>query len=357
MESIFNFISLYTIIQIVGIVLILIGVISLLITRDKANALIAVGGLLLAIFPFSSVFDQNDQSSNTGTSHYISGDYEVEQEGNKVKIIKYFGNEEMHIIPKKLNNFTVTAIADYAFHNNHVIKVIEIPDSVVSIEKNAFSYCMSLSEIKVSNGNRSYSDYDGCLYNYDQKVLMRVPAGKKVAVNIPKETKLIVPTAFSFCYDIEEIIVDNNNADICDYSGAVYSKDFYSLIVCPPGKKGVFLLHDYCRIIEDAAFLHCKYLYEIILSENLSIICEQAFWYCDSITSMTIPESVRSIDRLAFGGCHNMESIFFEGDAPNVVNNIFGDIGGSYIESLAVYYKDGRAGWSEVFCDKETSIY
>ena len=71
----------------------------------------------------------------------------------------------------------IRSIGDYAFYGSG-LRYIEIPAETVHIGEYAFCGCYSLVEIKVSEGNPTYSDLSGVLFNKAQTVIICYPAGR-----------------------------------------------------------------------------------------------------------------------------------------------------------------------------------
>lgn len=71
----------------------------------------------------------------------------------------------------------ICSIGEYAFYGSG-LRYIEIPAETVYIGDYAFVGCYSLTEIKVSVDNPTYSDLSGVLFNKDQSVIICYPAGR-----------------------------------------------------------------------------------------------------------------------------------------------------------------------------------
>ena len=67
-------------------------------------------------------------------------------------------------------------------------------------------------------------------------------------------------------------------------------------------------LPDTVQIVEDSAFLGCKYLKYVKLSARLQRICDYAFSQC-AITSIKLPKGLFTIDDHAFFGCEGLTEI------------------------------------------------
>lgn len=95
----------------------------------------------------------------------------------------------------------ISIIASGAFYLNTSLTSITIPNSVTSIEYQAFEHCSSLTSITIGNGVTSIDEYAfwGCssMQYYDFSTNESVPTLKSTYAfnNIPSTCKIIVPDA------------------------------------------------------------------------------------------------------------------------------------------------------------------
>lgn len=80
------------------------------------------------------------------------------------------------IIPEKSpQGDVVVSIGEKAFFENSSIKAVQIPSTVMSIEKMAFGGCSSLVYVHVDPNNMIYTDKEGVLYSKDKTRLILYP--------------------------------------------------------------------------------------------------------------------------------------------------------------------------------------
>ena len=80
---------------------------------------------------------------------------------------------------------SVKTIDKMAFFNCQNLESISIGSGLTSIGADAFTYCPSLKEIKVSSDNNSFKTQDGVLYSKDGSVLVKVPNDGRTEFAIP----------------------------------------------------------------------------------------------------------------------------------------------------------------------------
>ncbi len=198
-----------------------------------------------------------------GAETYGDFNYSVLDDGT-VEIIKYSGEAETVDIPSKIDGKSVTKIGDYcADLGNSITKVI-IPNSVINIEENAFSYCDDLSVIDIEQGNKNYSSSNGVLFDKNKTKLIYYPLGKKDKNYImPDGVKSISDWAFSNAI-FTSITMPDSLIEIGDY--AFYRASLISTKI-PDGVK----------TIGNGAFCHCKSLTDISIPGSVTSIGEDAF--------------------------------------------------------------------------------
>jgi hypothetical protein len=74
-------------------------------------------------------------------------DFKVERAGNTIKITEYVGSNAVVNIPPSIQNLPVTVIGDHSFFMNTNVTSLTIPNSVTSIETEAFYRCNNLTSV------------------------------------------------------------------------------------------------------------------------------------------------------------------------------------------------------------------
>lgn len=92
---------------------------------------------------------------------------------------------------------SLTTIGNSAFYECTSLTSVSIPSSVTSIEIHAFTKCSA--EIIVEEGNLKYSSLDGVLFNKNQTKLIKCPTSKVGSYIIPNTVDSIEVNAFFHC--------------------------------------------------------------------------------------------------------------------------------------------------------------
>ena len=224
------------------------------------------------------------------------------------------------VIPETVDGHTVTQIGlgeavfeEGEFHLNHITFSVTIPESVISIGSQAFSYCPHLKEVNIpasvttidgnpfggcpnlkiflAPDNTVFTMLDGVLYSKPDKRLVYYPETREDAQYvIPNGIKTIGAYAFELCGNLKNITIPDSVTEI---------------------SKG--------------AFSGCFNLTAIIIPDSVTTIESNVFAYCVSLTSVTIPNSVTSIGSFAFNTCVNLARITLPDSIKTISDRAFLD--------------------------------
>ena len=230
-----------------------------------------------------------------------------------------------------------------AFDSCESLISVTIPDSVTCIDDRTFSSCTSLTSIEVSGNNKNYSSIDGVLFNKNKSRLITYPAGKTdskyvmpnsvisidddafdscinlKSVTIPNSVTSIDSGAFSNCISLTSIEVSGNNKNYSSIDGVLFNKDKSELITYPAGKTdSEYAIPNSVTSIGNYAFACSTNLTSVSIPNSVTSIGYDTFEDCKSLTSVTIPDSVTSVGNSAFYDCTSLASVTI----PNSVTSI-----------------------------------
>ena len=220
------------------------------------------------------------------------------------------------VIPSTIGDNTVVQINTDAFANCALLTAITVPDSVKTIQAQAFKGCTSLEEMTLpfigeSSGGSGYSN---CVFGYifeksdssdtsavkqypgDGTLYARIPASLK-KVTITAETSL-ARAAFQNCTMLEEVILPAE-------MNAVMHDNFMQN--CTSLKK-VNIPKGVGQICNNS-FLGCASLESITIPDGAAWIYENAFMDCTSLKEVVLPETLTSIGKKAFYNCTSLVDI------------------------------------------------
>jgi len=215
---------------------------------------------------------------------------------------------------------SLTSIASGAFGVCISLINIAIPNSVTNIATDAFSYCIGLKEIIVQADNPNFSVKDGVLFNKNQTVLLRYPAGKTGDYSIPASVSNIGNSSFSDSKNLTAILIGNSVTAIgtSAFSGCTGLTN----VVIPTSVTSLGASSFYCCFgltsvsipntiasIDDGTFYYCKNLVNLSIPNYVISLGILSFYACESLTSVIIPNSVTTIKQQAFNSCSNLASV------------------------------------------------
>lgn len=216
--------------------------------------------------------------------------YEILNDGT-LRLYQYEGTDTNIVVPDTIDRRKVTVLGNSTFQyctQASDIESVTLPDSLTTIEKNAFYNCeklksvtippnvsfiglaafveglseSSLTEIKVDPENPYFSEKDGVVFSKDGTKLIMFPSGRSGDYQIPDGTVSVGDYAFYYCVNVSSITV--------------------------PGS---------VRSLGEGAFGNCSSLTKAVLNEGLEEIGEYAFQSSSGIRDIIIPASVKSVGK------------------------------------------------------------
>jgi glucan-binding YG repeat protein len=243
---------------------------------------------------------------------------------------------------------SVETIGQYAFTSCASLESITIPKNVTTIARTPFSRCGSLKTILVDAANNNFIAEGGVLFNKDKTTLIAYPAGKTgttyavpegvttivnstfegctslESITIPASVTTIGQSAFDDCSSLESIIVDAGNNYFISADDVLFNKAKTTLIACPPGKAGDYIVPDGVTSIETFAFRSCAALKSVTIPGSVTVIAYQSFLSA-GLTSLTLEEGTTTIQDNAFEGCASLTSVTVPASVTYVGGNAFKD--------------------------------
>ncbi len=287
---------------------------------------IAKGGKV-KYYRFAKTYEQvpekylNPQKMYEWTSGQINPSIQVQDnnfiyiiEKQKARIVSFIGYDISDVvIPREVQGYPVTAIADFAFAYCSDLENITIPYNVTSIGNSAFYGC---DNFIITTPEGSYAETYAGIKGIPYQNIMQESEPEIEIV----ETDL-------------EYRIENNEVKIAGFQSADLTE-----VVLPQTILGYPITS-----IDDFAFLNCINLNTVVISDNVTNIGSYAFAYCRSLTNITIPDSVTTIGDYAFTYCSDLTSIHIPSSVTSIGEWVFENCDnitiitpkGSYAETYA----------------------
>ncbi len=199
-----------------------------------------------------------------------------------------------------------------AFSERRESKIV-FPNSLKKIGSNAFRGWLELSSIEFPESLEELGS--GVFSN----------CSRLTTVVIPKNVVKIGLGPFSGCSLLTSVDVAEDNPVFCSVDGVVFSKDLKTLVLCPCGKEGEYVVPDGVTTIRTSAFSSCSKLTSIVVPPSVETIGDQAFLDCASLSKVVLPNDVKSLGRQVFRACANLSSVFIPESVQSIGEKAFDD--------------------------------
>lgn len=225
-----------------------------------------------------------------------------------VNILAYNGSDGTS--PWGKTGYSADVIPESAFMQanwlgKNSLIVVKLPESIISIEQNAFYSCKGLTGITfpascISIGDDSFSNCSGF-----------------TIITIPGSLISIGKRAFMGCSGLFNVAAENPKYS--DLEGVLFDKNKSSLIQFPSSKTGSYSVPESVSTISEYAFYRHTGLTSVNFSPSVNSIGDNAFAYCSGLISANIPQSLNYIGIRAFYNCTGLDGTL---NIPNSVNSI-----------------------------------
>ncbi|GEM_PF-6577202 len=211
-----------------------------------------------------------------------------------------------------------------------------IPETVTVIDYNSFQYSI-LEEILIPNSVKTINGnaFKSCHY--------------LTSLNIPASVE-----KFGGGFNgsgISAITVDAQNNNYCAIDGVVFSKDLKTLVAYPVGNTAEeYVVPDGTEVIGSGAFRGSQYLKAIELPESILEI-KNAFYSCYELLSVKIPDKVTVLDG-AFDLCHSLESVTLPLGIKTIERSTFRNC----VSLKTIYFNGTKADWDMIEIDPRHNL-
>ena len=199
--------------------------------------------------------------------------------------------KELVIPPVNASGKLVLGIKEGAFRDNATLKKVSLPDTLVYIEKNAFSGCTELTTVTVGYASVLETIGDSAFFD----------CAKLASFDLPKSLVTVEGSAFEKC----EALKATNS--IYGKLETVGDRAFYGTAIVE------FSIPSTVTYIGNRSFGSCDNLRTLTFAETGSITEIPAFSFegCSALEALTIPAYITAIGKKAFYNCASLAKLEF----------------------------------------------
>ena len=219
-----------------------------------------------------------------------------------------YSNQIRHIYADSRSQYT--SIGKYAFFNYMNLESVELPNTVMSINEDAFGMCYKLSEITFSNGLRYIGEYafTRCAFTSIEIPGAVEEIGRYAFWECEELTTVSIQSAilgligrgaFGKCSKLTSISVAENNGVYTSVNGVLLASGDV-LHTVPAGLSGTFTIPSTVNTIAESAFAYCQKITDVVFPAHpYWEIDFRAFIGC-TMPSIELPEGLETLESETF---------------------------------------------------------
>ena len=238
---------------------------------------------------------------------------EVTYDGHTFKVVSvsYFSFYENDVIKSLVLSEGIESIRESAFYECFLLKSVTIPSTLTVIENEAFTYCQNIEEYIVSENNPVFTSYNNGLYNKDMSEVVMLPTAN-TTFSLPESVNKICQWSCSYNPNITEITIPSNITEM--ELGSFYGNQRLTKVT----------INANVTELPEWGFAFNKRLESVIFPESLTKVGVKTFELCQSLKEVSLPEAVETIEEGAFRECSALEIIRMGSAVNSIGESAFG---------------------------------
>lgn len=197
----------------------------------------------------------------------------------------------------------ITFIGSYSVQNTDITSVV-LPWTIEEVQEKAFDSNRSLISVKFADTPEGEEvknlTFDNSAIYYAYNLL---------EITLPDRMETFNPAMFRSCSKLAKIEFSEDNEKYSSLDGIVVNKEEDTILYCPVGRSGEFVVPDKITKIGDNAF------WTEIENTDESTKNTTPYYYnrCTKLTKLVFHSGVTYIGENAFRGCTGVEQVVFQG--------------------------------------------
>ncbi len=196
---------------------------------------------------------------------------------------------------------SLVSIDDWAFFSCHNLSEIEIPSSVTSINARAFDNCSYLMAIDVNEKNKNYCSIDGILFSADKTKLLQYPNNyPQDNYTIPDSVQSIEQQAFAGSSTLEHLVIP---ASVTSFAYSAFS-ECRKLESAGPIGSDCNIEYGWEKTIPSCAF-YSSSIKSVLIGNSITQIDSSAFDWCTSLKDVYYNLNEEQWNKIVIGSNNN----------------------------------------------------
>ena len=260
------------------------------------------------------------------TTNPISPDIPRIKKNGLTYEVLYFNNFAAVVSDDELSNRKMTGVIDipeyiqYKGRNYPVTRIqcsfpaankVKVPAQVESLWQMCEGYGASWKSVEIDSRNIHFSSLGNAIFDKNFTKLIRVSEKADGTFEIPSDVVTIGEHAFSFCEDLDAIIVPSSVKVV----GREAFKCCYSL--------SAISIPASVEAIGDEVFYGDSSLVSIDLPKRIKKMGSNMFRGCSKLRTIRLPEGIRSISGYYFSECKSLSSVYLPDGLESILNYAF----------------------------------
>lgn len=241
---------------------------------------------------------------------------------------------------------TVHVLEPNALLRAHYLESINLPDSIITIERYAFHYCGSFDKglKKIVLPKHLHFLGENAFYGCDKL--------EQLTIRGDFMWKQSWMNNNPFYYTKKLTVIKNSNPNFMVKDGMLMSADGKILFRCVNDDLRV-VISDGVETIAQGAFCGRNQMEKVILPNSLRTICNDAFRGCHDIDNVEIPEGVLSIGVESFSFCRNLKTMVLPSSLMEIGYSAF-----EHSDNLKnfIYPKDKEVEYTKMIEDGKNNL-
>ena len=233
-------------------------------------------------------------------------------------------------------------VGEHCFEGCKRLTTLELPSTVRTVHKFAFSECSTLANLKLNEGLTEIGNYafGGCaalkaltlpstVQTLGYGLFSELPITE---MEIPDSVTEIGNDLFLDCGKLESVVVGKRVPGLS-----------YRMFAGCEALTSVTLKEGLLDYVGEYCFNGCKRLTTLELPSTVRTVYPHAFMNCQSLRSVTLNSGLTEVGGYAFDDCAALHYVYFQGDMPTLGSSIFNGVR----DRMVVYISSTSSGFED----------